>query len=100
MKKDIRPHLYFKEYKPEQLQNERIKLNLTQKEVGNAIGVTPVAISAIETGKTSSPWIIQLYGIVLERYKAYCEGYIPTYRKEGTTVQNEICGLTAVIKDF
>lgn len=98
--RDIRSCLGLKDYDPAELQKERILLGLTQKDVAKAIGVTATAISCIETGKAANPWAIQMYGIILERYKAYIEDYIPTYRKEGTTIQNEICGPMAVVKDF
>ena len=83
--RDIRPCLYLSDTKDgKTLKKEREKLGLTQSEVAVAVGVTNVAISHIERGLANNPWALQMYGIILERYKAYQEGYVPAYRKVGT----------------
>lgn len=89
--RNIRPHLYLKEWTAEKLRNERQALGLTLDDIGNVMGVTGTSIWYIEAGKTVNPWAIQMYGIILERYKAYVENYIPTYRKAGAMTE---------IKDF
>ena len=68
---------------PEKLRETRKDLGIRQKDIAEILGMTCPAISAIETGKTTSPWAIQLYGIILERYYASLMGYVPAYRKLG-----------------
>ena len=83
--KNIRPYLHFNDWTPEELQRARQKLNLTQDEVAAAIDVSGATISNIEKGKTTNPWALMLYGIILERYYAATKGYIPAFRKPGTS---------------
>lgn len=82
--RDLRPVLYFNDWDGLSLGDERVRLGLTQAEVAKIVGVSPNAISAIERGISNNPWAIQCYGIILERYKAYANGYIPAYKKIGT----------------
>ena len=81
--KHVAQYMHFGNWDGKSLQETRNKLGLTQKDIADVIGVTPVAICYIETGKSSNPWAIQMYGIVLERYWAGIHGYIPAYRKIG-----------------
>lgn len=71
------------DWTPENLRLFRTGLGLTQKEVAEFFGVTAVAVSAWETGRTSNPIARQMYGIFLERYYACLKGYVPAYRKIG-----------------
>lgn len=82
--RDIRPDMHFVTWTPEMLKKKRLELELTQSEVAAVVGVTNVAISSIERGVACNPWAIQLYGIILERYEAAKNNYIPGYRKIGT----------------
>ena len=82
--RDIRPDMHFVTWTPEMLKKKRLELELTQSEVAAVIGVTNVAISSIERGIACNPLAIQLYGIILERYEAAINNYIPGYRKIGT----------------
>lgn len=82
-KKYVKQHMHFIDWTPESLRETRKKFKLTQKDIAEVVGLTPVSISAIERGDTTSPWAVQLYGIILERYYAGIHGYLPAFRKVG-----------------
>ena len=82
--RDLRPVLKLNVWDGPSLNTERVKLGLTQAEIAKIMDVTPNSISAIERGISNNPWTIQCYGIILERYRAYVDGYIPAYKKIGT----------------
>lgn len=67
---------------PEKLRDARINLRLAQRDIAELMGVTVPCISALETGRTLNPWAVALYGIILERYWAGEQGYVPVYRNE------------------
>ena len=83
--RDISPMLFLPAPKDgKTLRKERLKLGVTQEEIAQVIGVTKATISHIERGLTNSPWALLMYTIIIERYKAYSDGYVPAYRKVGT----------------
>ena len=82
--RDISPDIRFMSWTPEMLKKKRNELGLTQSEIAAVVGVTNIAVGHIERGVASNPWAIQLYGIILERYEAAKNDYIPGYRKIGT----------------
>lgn len=71
------------DWTPEKLRETRLRMNLSQKAVGEILGVSGMTISNIEREKYTNPMHIMLYGIVLERYYAYKRGYVPAFRKIG-----------------
>ena len=71
------------DWTPEKLREMRLRMNLSQKTVGDVMDVSRVTISNIEKGKYTNPMHIMLYGIVLERYYAYKRGYVPAFRRVG-----------------
>lgn len=71
---------------PAELRRVRMQLGLTQEDVASIIGMSKVSISRIESGYMTNPWVLQVYGIILERYYAATKGYIPAYRKVGENV--------------
>lgn len=81
--KNVSQYMHFIDWTPKTLRETRKKFKLTQKDIADVVGLTPVAISAIENGRTTSPWTVQLYGIILERYYAGIHGYSPAFRKVG-----------------
>lgn len=81
--RDIRPDLHLIDWTPESLKATRVKLGLKQEEVANVVGVSKAAVSNLERNYTTNPWALQMYGIILERYYAHLNGYIPAYRKIG-----------------
>lgn len=83
--RDIRPTLHLCEpMDGKTLKKEREMLGLTQGEIAATVGVTNVAISHIERGLANNPWALQMYTLILERYKMYLNDYVPVYRKNGT----------------
>ena len=86
----------FQPWTIEELVATRKKLGLRQRDISDLIGLTPPAISALETGKVTSVWAINLYGVILERYYAALKGYIPAYRKLG---QSQFIGEDTVHKE-
>lgn len=81
--KDLKQYARLQDWTPETLRATRLKLGLTQKEIASVIDCTPNAISFLENGRSTSPWAIHMYGIILERYWAGIHGYVPAFRKIG-----------------
>ena len=77
------------EWTPEALKNMRLELRMTQKEVGDILGITKAAVGYIERGQTTAPMELLSYGIVMERAWALKKGYVPAYRKIGTNLYLE-----------
>ena len=61
------------------LREMRLKMNLTQKDVAELLGISACTISHIETGKFYYPVHMYAYGTLLERYYAYCKRASPTF---------------------
>ena len=80
---DVKKRLHVTEWTAESLKKTRMKLGLKQTDIANVMDITQAAVSSIERGKTTNPWIIQMYGIVLEYYYAISQNYIPAFRKLG-----------------
>ena len=74
------------EWTPETLKKTRKVLELRQSDIAEALNTTQATISNLERGVNASWGSCQLYGILLERYWAYKNGYIPAYRKVGENV--------------
>ena len=81
---DLRDYMHFIKWTPEKLRAARKMMGLYQWQIADLIGLTTCAITQLENGKVSSPWAIQMYGIILERCWAGMNGYIPAFRKIGT----------------
>ena len=81
--KDVKQYMYFIEWTPESLRETRRRLGLTQEDIAEVMGLTKSAISCLERRISNNVWAIQLYGIILERYIAGTQGYIPAFRKIG-----------------
>ena len=67
----------------ERLRKFRKELGLKQREIGDILGMSAVTISNLEIGRKTNPALILMYGEALERYYAWTQGYIPSYRKVG-----------------
>ena len=66
------------------LRKFRMGLGLTLKDVGDLMDVSNITVRNWENRSVTNPVILQMYGIVLERYYACLKGYVPAYRKIGT----------------
>lgn len=86
----LKKELGLNDWTPEKLREVRLRMNLSQKTVGEIIGVTGKTISNIEKGKYTNPIHIMLYGIILERYYAYKHNYAPAFRKIGENKYMEV----------
>lgn len=73
------------QWTPERLKKMRETLGLSQKQIADLIGVSSKSICHIERGRVTSRMILQGYGSMLERIYAKQCGYVPAYRKIGTT---------------
>lgn len=89
MNKPTRRDLFLIEWTPESLKCMRHELRMTQKEVGDILGITKAAVGYIERGQTTAPMELLSYGIILERAWALKKGYVPAYRKIGTNLYLE-----------
>jgi transcriptional regulator with XRE-family HTH domain len=87
MDNTVKDILFSHTWTPKALQYYREYLGLTQKEVGEILHLSNYRISQIENGNDISEVITIAYGTLLERYYAYKQGYLPSYRKIGTNVQ-------------
>ena len=67
------------------LRKMRLLLGLRQEDIANMIGVSKCTVSHIETGATTHPLTIFGYAVLLERCYASVNGYLPSYRKIGTS---------------
>lgn len=90
MQRSSREHIldkiWYIEWTPETVKETRKNLGLTQYDVAEALCVTQPTIAHLERGDSASWHLIQLYGIFLERYWAYNNGFIPAYRKVGENI--------------
>lgn len=80
--KEAEPAIGFRNYTPQELKALRQRLELSKEEVGHLIGVTGQTIYNVECGKNVAPAYAILYGLVLERYAAWLDGYIPAFLHE------------------
>lgn len=80
---ELKDILFPHEWTPERLRALRTEMELRQKDVGDIIGMSKTTISNIELSKVTNPAVVQMYGLALERYYAWSQGYIPSYRKIG-----------------
>lgn len=87
MDKTVKDILFGHTWTPKALKYYREYLGLTQKEVGDILELSCNRISQIENGDGANEVILLAYGTLLERYYAYKQGYLPSYRKIGTDVQ-------------
>ena len=71
------------DWTPDKLRETRIQLGLSQKDIGELVGMTGAAVSFLERGQSANLCAIPLYGIILERYWAGIHGYVPAFRKIG-----------------
>ena len=77
-------------WKGNSLRDLRNELKLSQREIADALGVAKSTISNVENERNANPYILTIYGMLLERYYAYENGYLPAYRKIGTDEKIEI----------
>ena len=82
-RKNLKHDLLLCEWTPEKLKNTRVELGLSQNDIAELLDVTRGVVYNIENGKSSSPSAVILYGLIIERYWAYMNGYVPAYRKVG-----------------
>ncbi len=80
---NLRDILFPHEWTPDRLKKLRTEMGLRQRDVGDILGVSQTTITNLELGRLSNPATIQMYGQALERYYAWTQGYIPSYRKVG-----------------
>lgn len=96
LNKEVRQDLMLFDFKPEDLEAFRERLELTRKDIADLFDISPVTIRNLERHKVQNPMALQMYAIVLERWYAVKLGLIPAYRKPGgdtfthlTFVKNE-----------
>ena len=75
---------------PEKLRDMRERLGLSQSDIANIIGVSKSTVSHVELGYNLAGPTFFAYCIVLERYYAWVNGYLPSYRKIGMNEFMEI----------
>lgn len=69
----------------DKLREMREALGFSQREFADILGVSKATISHIECDVTKTPLIVLGYSTALERAYAIKNGYIPAYRKIGTS---------------
>lgn len=84
---NVKDILFGHTWTPKSLQYYRVYLGLSQKDIGDILKMSSCRISQIENGRGANKAILLAYGTLLERYYAYTQGYLPSYRKIGTNVQ-------------
>lgn len=73
------------ELDPDKLRAFREEIGVSQRQIAKMIGSTGPTISNIETGETTNLLMIFGYAKILEALYARKKGYIPAFRKVGTS---------------
>lgn len=81
----VKKILYRSTWTSEKLRDTREQFGISQREIAEILGTSKSVISGIELGRNIYGPTFMMYGIVLERYIAYTNGYLPAFRKAGTS---------------
>lgn len=74
----------------EKLRETREQLGLTQQDIADIIGSSKPVISSLERGANFLGPTFYAYCNVIEKCYAYQMGYVPCYRKVGTSEYSEV----------
>ena len=77
-----RSYLKFHQYKPEELKEKREELHISRPEIANLLGISDQSVYNIERGTSGSEASVILYSMILDRYDAYLDGYVPCFMHE------------------
>ena len=73
------------ELDPNKLRAFREEIGVSQRQIAKMMGSTGPTISSIENGITTNPLMLYGYAKLLEALYARKKGYIPAFRKTGTS---------------